>query len=93
MIKSWNCLHAGLVEDAQKKHPDFNIGPAYFLSDLEFLAGRLIEGDKWAKDDARAELKRLIGRGRCILNAAELAKKDPAGFAAELTRQRGTGAP
>jgi hypothetical protein len=75
MYTSYDSLHAGLVEASLKKHPTWGAGEVFLLFDLERLTGQLIEGDHFAKVEARKELKKLLGRGRCIMNARDLAIK------------------
>ena len=64
------CLHAGLQASSEKS-AEFAGSLPWMLASLEYLASNLIEGDKLDKKFARDNLKKLIGRGRCILNASD----------------------
>jgi hypothetical protein len=79
MKTSFDSLKAGYAEWAEKYHGTGEVAGAHILADLSFLAGWLIEGDRLQKAEARKVLKKLIGRGRCILNAAALAEKTKKG--------------
>jgi len=69
------CLHEGLLASSNKSELCKGSMP-WMLGSLEYLAAALIEGDKQDKKIARADLKKLISHGRCILNAADLAKNN-----------------
>jgi hypothetical protein len=75
MIDSSSALYAGLQEHCKKVNQQIGGSFPYQLGCLQTITASLIEGDTREKQYARIELKRLIGRGRCILNAADLAKK------------------
>ena len=77
---SSECLHAALRELSEKNSQACAGSMPWMLGWLEHLAGDLIEGSPVRKKNARADLKKLIGRGRCILNASNIA--------AELTTNR-----
>lgn len=67
-------LHAGLAEHMAKTNPSHGTGAVYMLDALEKLTGLLIEGNTADKKGARRNLQKLIGRGRCILNASDFNK-------------------
>lgn len=66
--------------------------PSFQIQILAGLVGELIEGTTAEKTEARATLKKLIGRGRCILNAADQMKRENSEFAEILTRRQKEGA-
>jgi len=72
MKTSADCLGVGLAEDCGNRNSAHGETAAFRLGVLVYYAGQLIEGDKADKAFARRELKKLIGRGRCILNARDL---------------------
>lgn len=76
MYKPTECLKAAYAERAAKFQTPPSEQHREAFHDLAFLAGWLIEGTAYEKKEARTTLAKLIGRGRCLLNAADLAKRE-----------------
>lgn len=76
MKNAYECLAVALEEQQQKEMPKALCPDAYMLGGLTHLAATLIEGSKDDKKWARSKLQKLIGRGRCIFNAADRAARE-----------------
>lgn len=88
MFSAYDSLKAGLYEHAAKEnklnlHKDWSA-----LVCLLIPVAKLMEGDEHEKRQARKVLQGWLGRGRCILNAAELAKQPGNEFAAALAKKQ-----
>ena len=68
-------ISAGLDEECVRREGAPGHHPAFKLGYLQTLVAELIEGSAAEKRMARQHLKKIIGRGRCILNARELAAR------------------
>ena len=75
MHSAYDSLKAGLLETVDNESR--GIAPQEYLALWKLLgiAATLAEGSKAGKIDARTKLAALIGRGRCLLNAADLAAR------------------
>lgn len=82
MKNSYECLQAGLRESIYNGGISEDTLNFSALASLTCLASSLVEGDTFEKRWARARLQKLIGRGRCLLNAADLAARQIKGGAA-----------
>lgn len=78
MHTSRDSLVAGYGEWAEKHKGTSTDKEKDVFNDLVFLVGWIIEGSASEKREARKAFAKLIGRGRCILNALEIDKKCPA---------------
>ncbi|MFA5825514.1 MAG: hypothetical protein WC825_06025 [Gallionellaceae bacterium] len=68
---SVSSLEKGLEERCSRANPEMGLEMAYQFSYLLSAVASMIEGNTFAKKDAREELKKIIGRGRCLLNARD----------------------
>lgn len=75
MHKAIDCLSKGLKEECLRVDPDYGGEYAFRLGFLQGWVSRLIEGSTEDKLRARKQLGKMIGRGRCLLNAEDFAKK------------------
>jgi hypothetical protein len=73
MENSTDSLRRGLVEACKESLESTEISDEFQLDFLAYYVGKLIEGDTHRKKIARAHLKKIIGRGRCLLNAEKAA--------------------
>jgi len=71
MHNATKSLVAGLEEQCYRMSLASSALPALPLSIILGLVVDLIEGSTPVKKEARATLKKIIGRGRCILNARD----------------------
>ena len=79
-------LRQGLIENTVMLGCDNAHQPEVMLASLLYLTGKLIEGSTSEKQSARAILKRHIGWGRNLLNAADLqARAAAANASVEMT--------
>lgn len=70
------CLSEGLAEECRRTNPDYGNSASYQFGWLLHSVAHLIEGDNFQKVHARKELKAMLGRGRCILNARDARNKE-----------------
>jgi len=77
MHTSSDSLRAGLAEACQACSKTHGAAATFQLGWISGEVARLLEGNTYEKKRARDYLKKLIGRGRCILNAADLNGNQP----------------
>jgi hypothetical protein len=75
MKNTFDYLHAGLLELSEKNSNSCAGSAGWMLGYLEVSVSNLIEGAAHERKEARQALQKIIGRGRCILNADDLAVK------------------
>lgn len=75
------CLLAGLKEQTEKLNTMPEYAASFELGYLASMVGQMLcaEGDD--KRRHRASLAKMLGRGRCILNARDLAARQVEGGA------------
>ena len=90
MHKPTTCLTAAYAERAAKYQTPPSEQQREAFHDLAFLAGALIEGSTYEKKEARTTLKKLIGRGRILLNAADFSAGLAKGHAKPIATAQGS---
>lgn len=76
-------LRRGVLDATGHAHKGDDINYRLMFDHLSFLVGELIEGDVHRKAAARELTKKLIGRGRCLLNAEAIEARSRAPAANE----------
>lgn len=81
------CLHRGLQERCSRSKDAQITESAYLLGYLEQGVTFMFEGTPAARKKARADLEKMIGRGRCLLHATEFIKREAAAVEKEFSKQ------